>query len=83
MFCLFAQWFFYDRLIARLNLRRPPHQQIPRRFGDPRPPGSRATPWQRFREYRQLYGRDDLPRICIFWMIGALILLLASLLLKA
>ena len=80
-FCLLAEWIFVDRLLARINLHRPPDQQLQRRFGDPRPLGPRPTPFQLFREYRQLYGNDDLPRVCAFWLIGAMVLLSASVIL--
>jgi hypothetical protein len=68
-FCLFAEVIFYNRLITRLNSANRLNGGLP---------GPRRTPFQAFREYRQIYEKNDLPRICIFWLMGFMILLTAS-----
>ena len=67
--CLFVELICFNRLVARLNSDLPPNQRMPR---------LRRTPFQLFREYRQVFGNNDLPRICMFWLLGFMILLSAS-----
>jgi len=69
VFCLFAELIFFNRLVARLNSARPLDQGQP---------PIRRTPFQRFREYRQVYKNNDLPRVCMFWLMGFMILQTAS-----
>jgi hypothetical protein len=70
IFCLFAALIFYQRLISRLNIARR-GQLLPRARG--------ANVFELFREYRQVYGTNDLPQICTFWLFGFMILFSASL----
>lgn len=65
--CLFVGLIFYQRLLSRLKIAR----------GEQ--PLRRRNVFQLFREYRQIYGTNDLPQICMFWMLGFMILFSASL----
>jgi hypothetical protein len=70
MFCLLGGLVFYQRLLSRLKIAR--GQLLPRARG--------ANVFELFREYRQVYGTNDLlPQICMFWMLGFMILFSASL----